>query len=537
MDAKKVDAFLKDKVKELKDEKRHNEMIGTIAAIGETITEDIKKAIESIKIETPTIPEIKIPDIHIPEQKEIKIPDINIPEIKTEGIMQAIKEGFSSLVFPEPKVTVEPTQVTVPEPKVTVNVEKSDAPIVNVPPFPEQMEVVGNVGILGIDRSNPLAVQLVDLKGRPYESIGGSSGGGNPFTIIKDIQTSSGSSVIDQDTGAMKITGNISVSAVSDSFVSLVNADGNYYNSDNPLPITGSLSTSPFATYYASDAVGSMNLIQVGGNSVVVGTGYQDNALRVVIATDSVSSVNVIGTVPVSGTFFQTLQPVSISDAGASVYVNNPVNQGDVATALRVVVAGNSDVSVTATQTGTWNITSITNSTQATLIDSSGIGYSGSNPVPTTLNSLESKGSDVMAIRQVSGASDSVNVLSMPSVVVSSVTASISSSIIDSTGVQYSGSNPLPTKEIRSATPTQTSPSVGVASTSILASNTSRLGATIWNEGSAICYTKLGGTASLTSYSVQIASGGYYEVPFGYTGAIDGITSASTAQLRVTEIT
>jgi hypothetical protein len=50
---------------------------------------------------------------------------------------------------------------------------------------------------------------------------------------------------------------------------------------------------------------------------------------------------------------------------------------------------------------------------------------------------------------------------------------------------------------------------------------------------------KLGATASTTSYTLQIASGGYYESPFNgiYTGAVDGITSASTAQLRITELT
>lgn len=92
-------------------------------------------------------------------------------------------------------------------------------------------------------------------------------------------------------------------------------------------------------------------------------------------------------------------------------------------------------------------------------------------------------------------------------------------------------------KEVRASTPSQSSPSVTNASTSVLASNANRLGATIYNEGAAICYLKLGATASTTSYSCQIASGGYYEVPFGYTGAIDGITSSGTAQLRVTEIT
>lgn len=85
--------------------------------------------------------------------------------------------------------------------------------------------------------------------------------------------------------------------------------------------------------------------------------------------------------------------------------------------------------------------------------------------------------------------------------------------------------------------PSQTSPSVTTSSTSVLASNTSRLGATFYNEGSSDCYLKLGATASTTSYSVKISSGGYYELPFRYTGAIDGITSTGTAQLRVTELT
>ena len=120
-----------------------------------------------------------------------------------------------------------------------------------------------------------------------------------------------------------------------------------------------------------------------------------------------------------------------------------------------------------------------------------------------------------------------VDIATMPNVVIGSGTVTAVTSI----------TNTVTTKEVRSATPSQSSPSVTNASTSILASNANRLGATIWNEGAAICYTKMGATASITSYSVQIASGGYYEVPFGYTGAIDGITSSGTAQLRVTELT
>ncbi len=48
---------------------------------------------------------------------------------------------------------------------------------------------------------------------------------------------------------------------------------------------------------------------------------------------------------------------------------------------------------------------------------------------------------------------------------------------------------------------------------------------------------QLGAAASLTAYTVQIVVGSYYEVPFGYTGIITGITVSSTAVLRVTELT
>ena len=92
-------------------------------------------------------------------------------------------------------------------------------------------------------------------------------------------------------------------------------------------------------------------------------------------------------------------------------------------------------------------------------------------------------------------------------------------------------------KEARASSPSQSSVSVTNVNTDILVSNVNRLGASIYNEGTAICYVKLGDTATTSSYSVAMAAGGYYEVPYGYTGAIDGITTSGTAQLRVTELT
>lgn len=99
----------------------------------------------------------------------------------------------------------------------------------------------------------------------------------------------------------------------------------------------------------------------------------------------------------------------------------------------------------------------------------------------------------------------------------------------------------LKVQEIRPATPAQSSVANSASSVSLLASNANRLGATIFNDDTAntgaTLKVKLGATASATSFTVALAPQAYYEVPFGYTGAIDGIASAATGNARITELT
>lgn len=88
----------------------------------------------------------------------------------------------------------------------------------------------------------------------------------------------------------------------------------------------------------------------------------------------------------------------------------------------------------------------------------------------------------------------------------------------------------------RSVTPTQTSVAGSASSVSILAANASRKGATIANDSTAILYLKLGTTASTTSYSAKMQPDDYYELPYGYIGAVDGIWSAAAGNARITEL-
>lgn len=93
------------------------------------------------------------------------------------------------------------------------------------------------------------------------------------------------------------------------------------------------------------------------------------------------------------------------------------------------------------------------------------------------------------------------------------------------------------------ATGTITSVNDAAASTTILASNANRKGATVFNDSTSILYLALSNTtASTTVYSVQVPAGGYYELPVCdcgvYTGILVGIWSAdASGAARITELT
>lgn len=90
-----------------------------------------------------------------------------------------------------------------------------------------------------------------------------------------------------------------------------------------------------------------------------------------------------------------------------------------------------------------------------------------------------------------------------------------------------------------SSTPDVTSVNDSLTNVTLKAANPSRKGLTITNDSSARLYIKLGATATTTSYTVTLAQYGYYEVPFGYTGIVDGIWAAdpNDGGARVTELT
>lgn len=96
-----------------------------------------------------------------------------------------------------------------------------------------------------------------------------------------------------------------------------------------------------------------------------------------------------------------------------------------------------------------------------------------------------------------------------------------------------------------SSTATVTRVATNVASVQLLAANANRRGATIHNNTLLVSnlFVKLGTTAAIgagaESFTVRLAPMAYYEVPYGYTGRIDGIWDAADAngEALITELT
>jgi hypothetical protein len=112
-------------------------------------------------------------------------------------------------------------------------------------------------------------------------------------------------------------------------------------------------------------------------------------------------------------------------------------------------------------------------------------------------------------------------------------------------GARVNSSTPLAVSAAPAASTTGTTTSVNDQATSVtlLAANPARKGATIYNDSPGLLYVKLGATASVTDFTALLLGngsgvGGYYEVPAGYTGIIDGIWSAdASGAARITERT
>lgn len=103
--------------------------------------------------------------------------------------------------------------------------------------------------------------------------------------------------------------------------------------------------------------------------------------------------------------------------------------------------------------------------------------------------------------------------------------------------VALSPNSPVTTSQARPATSVTSSVNSSATNVILLASNSSRLGATVYNDSTAILYIKMGATATTSDFTLKLFPSSYWEVPFGYTGEIDGFWVSVNGHARIDELT
>lgn len=252
----------------------------------------------------------------------------------------------------------------------------------------------------------------------------------------------------------------------------------------------------------------------------------------------TVPASSAIATDDVSGVHYQRMKLV---DGTLDNTTGIASGNGAASAALRVTVASDSTGTIVigagANAIGSVTVTGTTAISAASLPLPTGAATSAAQTTAqASLTSIDGKLTSVAVTGTFFQATQPVSAAALPLPTGAATSAAQTTAQTSLSSIDTKLTSPVTTKALRSTTPGQTSPALTTASSTALALNTNRIGATIFNEGPSTAYVKLGGTASATSYTVQVLINSYFEIPFQYTGIVDAICVSGTAQLRVTEL-
>ena len=402
-------------------------VLAEIAENSKISREEILDALSQLKINIPDIDvphatvEVKIPDIIVPEPKvTVNVPEIKLPEFPP---------------FPEIKV---------PKAEVKVNV-----PTIKLPPFvwpKEDMPIRGWAELMGLfkDTSNPISVQLRDAEGNPIklfenltQIVGGGGGGKSDHFTIKGFGASAYSELTNAD-GRLRVSVETGGSGLTDN----------------------ELRASAVPVSQASGAIWSTAVTEIFGSTITSSVLNADNRLRVSLETggsgltDAELRASSVPVEQVSGSIWSTY----VTGAAASTYAELLNPDGRVKVELPTGSSGLTDNELRASSVPVSQVSGSIWSTYVTgALNSLLVGYeSGDSRIKVELPTGSSGLTDTelrasaVPVSQVSGVSWSTEATQAGTwnigtvTTVTGVTNSISASIVDSSGVQYSGSNPVP---------------------------------------------------------------------------------------------
>ena len=288
------------------------------------------------------------------EMEKVVAPALSAMVENTKVTLQEMRENLSNLKIESPTIPeIRIPDINVPQPKVSVSVPEIKSPTVNIPKteinFPEHM----TVSMPEVDNKRPLPVMMMDVKGKPMQFPVGASGGKADYLTIKGIQASA--------------------------FGDLLNADGRLRVETND----GTASIGNVGQ--VSGAAWSVNVVDAFGSTAVTELLNPDNRLRVSVETggsgltDSELRATAVPVSQVSGANWSTEVTNAVTVTASQLDIDDLDYTTDSVSAYQVSGHAWSTVVNSGTITA---VTGITNSVAASLVDSSGVQYSGSNPVP-----------------------------------------------------------------------------------------------------------------------------------------------------------
>ena len=307
---------------------------------------------------------------------------------KSQVTKEDLKQALSEVQINVPESTVHIPEIKVPQAQINVNVPEIKLPTFNVPPANIQYPDMMRVGIDGVDHKRPLPVMMMGPDGKPFSfSVGLGGGGKSDFFTVKGITNTIGIVSINPDgspAGAGSVASSVSVSDIFSTVgANVVNPDGRI-KVELPTGSSSLTDTELRASHLdVQQLSGAIDSVFVTGSSGTLATNMVDST------GVAYSGSNPVPITWVSGAGVST--QVNISDSSGVGYSgSNPLPvTGSVTVSGSITSTGayllNGDGTYRDSMPITGTITGITNTIAVLNIDSGGVGYSGSNPLPVTL--------------------------------------------------------------------------------------------------------------------------------------------------------
>jgi hypothetical protein len=484
-----------------------------------------------------------------------------------QELRDIVKESIPPVVFPEvQRVFVENQPdipapiVNVPEPQVTVNVPEAKV-TVNVPDITVDNSEVARVvselkDALKPQSNTDLLDALTDHGNRLVEAykevkvIGGNSTGSQAIlnqagTIINPATEEGIQSVV---TAIESITipapvGGATAAAQTDGTqkTQIVDAGGEAVTvTGGKLDVNAAIDTTGLATSAKQDTlIGHVDGIEGILTTIDADTGTLAGAVSAGKVQTEVTNTVTVGShnVTNAGTF-----AVQVTSAPTTTVTATDLDIRNLTATDTVTVTGG------AGQTADVKVT-----LDGETVPVTGTFWQATQPVSGTVTASAQPGVDIgdVTINNASGASavniqdggNSITVDNNGTFAVQATLAAETTKVIGTVNVAAAqtiattNAGTFAVQQSTYATSSVTSVAASASSVQLLASTAGRRGAYFYNDSTVNCYLKLGTTASTSSFTVKIAGGGFYELPYPcYTGRIDAIWDSATGNIRITEL-